>query len=348
VKHPWLRSNTAAWIIALLVILVIHPLMNQLTRRGLQWRAERVWEQSKPALAQDLRTLDPVLHALEQYRIDHEGPKALRPFAANYPATLQDLVPRYLKALPGLPPTLRKLEYKLITARQCLMPPPPPTLGMAMGANAPVGSEIIIPLSGRATFGQFLGTEPRGTLVYSTQRSMVTPDTSGKTWGRPDDRLAGWDYYALYRHSSSLAYIPTALDPRQEALRPYREARLKAVEPVAKALRWYWADHVERPDHPPTHPETLQALVPRYLPALPKLPPVFGPLHYKPTEHGFILWVRLDEQVTGPSGKPLDISGTFLTSLDGSGPSMLMDTTDPTSRPLRPVVTGMKQWTLYD
>ncbi|MHB8994756.1 MAG: hypothetical protein ACYC63_05880 [Armatimonadota bacterium] len=340
----WLRSSRVGWIIGLLAFFVLRPAAHHLLQLGLEWRAERVWEQSKPRLAQDLRTLDPVLHALEQYRIDH-APKA-GPFVANYPGSLQELVPRYLKALPALPLTLRKLEYITISDPHGFLPPLPPGSGLA-DLHVPRSCEITIPLRPRSIWRQFLGTEPRGTLVYRGVNWIPLPgQVKPPLIGRPAERLAGWDYYPSRRVPRQTA-LNAAVSQQQEKLKLHRQTRLKALQPLADALDRYWKDHVERPDHPQPHPESLQALVPGYLHSLPKLPPAFGPLHYEKLGPRAWLWVRLNEQVVDHAGKPLDISGTFFYSGDGASPEIILDQSDPSSRPVRRV-GSVGHWAVYD
>jgi hypothetical protein len=338
----FLRS-TPQWVIVVLVVFVLHPGLNYLTQHATAWQGDRLWEDGKPRLAQDLKTLDPVLHALEQYQIDH---RVKGEFTARYPATLQDLVPRYLKALPPLPPALHKLQYKQIIAKQSFVPLPPPALGGSRSPYDPVSCQIIIPLRASSVWGQLLGSGPRGTLLYhGVNWSMGPYVPGGVPFGLPYDRLAGWDYYSPYHRS--FGGNPPKLNQHEVAKRPYREERLQVLQPLSDALQRYWQDHVERPDHPPTHPDSLQALVPHYLPALPKLPEVFGPLHYDKTSDHAWVWVRLNEQVVDPKGKPIDVSGTMLYHVDAGSPEIILDQSDPGSRPVR-WVDSVGGWAVYD
>lgn len=337
----WLRTDKGSCTVFITVGILV--LVSQaLARRGSEWRQQRVWEQSRPRLIQDLRTLDPVLHALEQYRLDH--PTRNPGITANYPATLQDLVPGYLRALPTLPPDLRGLRYKQINVNDSLMPLPPPPPTLPPDPSGSVDCKITIPLGPRSLWRDWLRTEPEGTLVYTGLNPVIDHwRGSIALMGRPTDRIWGWEYYPTRRWATGTSVF----DARQAAAKPYREARLKTLQPLVDALDKYWRDHVDRPDHPPTYPPALQALVPDYLPALPKLAPVFGPLPYEKAGYRAFVWVRLNEQVVDAAGKPLDISCALAYSVDGSMYDILLDKSDPNSRPMRRV-NQLQRWALYD
>lgn len=329
----WLRSRAAARIITVIIILVANPLL----RLGIDWRNQRAWQAAKPRLAQDLRTLDPVLHALEQYHLDHPMPPiSVALPTATYPASLQELVPRYLKALPPLPPALSDFEYQQTHT----------LWGLPAGHRTDTSGscELRIRFHPRTKWFGLVAVGPAGSLVYRGLGWTMNPDALSFHYlanRTAQDRLAGWEYYAPSRPLPPRD--PSQPDPRQAVLKSFREARLKALEPYVLALDRYTEDH----QTPPKPPGRLQDLVPRYLPSLPKLPPVFGPLRYEPQPYAFRLWVPLNEQVTDAAGKPLDLSGTFMYVGTGAAPELLLDQQKLNSRPLRQTgVVG--QWILYD
>jgi len=325
------RRRLPLWLRIILIAAIL--LSNGPLRTASKAWTESRWQAAKPRLTQDLRTLDPLLHALEQYRIDHPAKEVGAPLRSeNYPATLQELVPRYLKALPTLPSALSGLKYEQTQ------------VGMfGTGANC----ELLIPLRPRTKWLGLLGVEPKGTLVYRGVHWIDLPGPGRfALWGRPTERLAGWGYYPAGRAPVSSSQL-LAFDAQQEMLKPYRATRLRTLEPVTTAFDRFRNDRKARHQYP-LAPKCLQELVPRYLKALPKLPPSFGPLHYEYDEHGVgWLWVVLREQVTDPAGKPLDISAGFSYTGDGSGFDLLLDRTAPNSRPLRRVGT-VDRWAVYD